>query len=488
MAKPVELQRQFARMERDLPRNALRDGSAWNLVDFIPSLDGELRGRGGWTNASNDIAATTATASYVIAGSYVNYADGAVLVCLDEDGEIYKIASGGTVTDVGSGRVTKQNPVLHRDKLIITGSTGALSPVKVTNSAGTLTNGNLGGSPPTAIYATVWNDYTVMANTTANNNRMWFSDPGDPEAWDTTNSYWDFSLPITGLASLRRTIFVFHDEAMSRLVGSAPPPDSDFDAADPLFHVGTPDARSIATTDDRVIWANPEGIYITDGSAKPASLTRLCGMQKYWRELLSSYSSSTWTLTGAVYQNYYFFCVMDGTTFKDAGMIDLDRQSWLRLSNVDARAMWPGQAQTDKLYFGRRGAARVGELSSIFQPLAAVKNDGDGDAVAPVLETPFYEGKKGDKAFRQLWLEYELTDYASDNPTLTVSYIKKVEGTSYTTLSGTAAESSASRFARWPLGFGAGGVAFKVQKANAGDVKLWALLADVHAREQSRLS
>lgn len=485
MAKFAELQRQFVRMERDLPRNALRDGSAWNLVDYLPNHDGALRGRGGWTNASNDIAAVTATAAYVAWGGYINWAAGPLLIAGDEDGKLYKIASDGTVTDVGQTRTSAQNPVLHRDKLVICDDDGTTAPKKVTNSAGTLTIGDLGGSPPAAIYSTLFEDRTVLGRSAANNNRIWFSDPGDPEGWDTTNSWWDFTSPITGLASLRRSILVFHDEAISRLVGSTPPPGSDFDAADPLFHVGCSDARSIATTDDRVIFANPEGVFITDGSAKPASLTRLCGMQKYWRELMSAYSSS-YTVVGAVFQNYYFFGVMDGATFKDAGMIDLDRLSWLRLSNVDARSMWTGEGATDRLYFGRRGAARVGELTTVFQPSASVKNDGDGDAVAPVLETAYYEGKKGEKAFRQFLLEYELTDYASDNPALTVSYVKKVEGTSYTALSGTATESTSSVTKRWPAGFSANGVAFKVAKANAGDVKLWSLETDVHAREQSR--
>jgi hypothetical protein len=485
MAKPVELQRQFARMERDLPRNALRDGSAWNIVDYIPSHDAALRGRGGWTNASNDIAATTATAAYVIGGIYANYTAGATLIAFDEDGRLYKIASNGTVTDVGASRVIGQNPIMHRDKVIVTDGSGANAPQKVTNSAGTLTIASLGGSPPSAFYSTLFEDRTVLARTTANNNRIWFSDPGDPEGWDTTNTWWDFTLPITGVTSLRRQILVFHDEAISRLVGSTPPPGSDFDAADPLFHVGCSDAKSIATTDDRVLFANPEGIFITDGSAKPANLALLCGMQKYWRELLSAYAS-TWTISGAVYQNHYFFCVMDGSTFKDAGMINLDRLSWLRLSNVDARAMWTGEAQTDKLYFGRRGAARVGELSSIFQPAAGVKNDGDGDAVAPVFESAYYEGKLGEKAFKTFLLGYELTDYATDNPTLSAGYIKTPEDTSYTALTGTAAENSKRGYKRWPLGFGADGIAFQVTKANAGDVKLWSLEADVHGREQSR--
>ena len=67
-----------------------------------------------------------------------------------------------------------------------------------------------------------------------------------------------------------------------------------------------------------------------------------------------------------------------------------------------------------------------------------------------------------------------------------MSYIKTPEATSYTALSGTLAETTKREFGRKQLGFSADGVAIKVAKSGAGDLKVFSLEADVHAREQSR--
>jgi hypothetical protein len=168
----------------------------------------------------------------------------------------------------------------------------------VTNAAGTLTVAALGGSPPQGQYAAVWGDYTLLANTTAQPQRLYFSDPGDPETWDTTNSFWDFTTPINGLATTRSFILAFHDGTMSRLRGTTPPPGSDFYNDDPIFNVGCTDARSIAVDGDRIVWANGEGIWVTDGSAKPANLAELCGRLSFWQETLVGYDKSSWTLAG----------------------------------------------------------------------------------------------------------------------------------------------------------------------------------------------
>lgn len=483
MASPNQLQRSWDKgVKRDFARNALPPNTAWNAVDLIPNLGAPLRERGGWTNASNDIAAVTATASYVIGGLNAPFLAGTKLLAIDEDGRLYSIASNGTVTDIGAAVAVSQNPVFHRDKAIIPAAGGSTAPKYYDGS----TLGNLGGSPPNAVYATVSTDRTVLGRTSANPNRIWFSDPGDPAGWDTTNVYWDFNDPVTGMAALRSAILVFHDSTISRLRGTTPPPDTDMISDDPMFNVGCTDARSIVTFGDRVIFANPEGIFITDGSAEPASLTDLCGMTTYWQELLSGYTTASWTLTAGVLRGYYFICVMDGTTFKDAAMIDMRRESWWRLSNVDARAMWGAEGAADELYFGRRGAARVGKLSPIFMPSSTVKNDGDGDAVAAVFESPFYEGKQGEKGWRRLYVGMELTDYASDNPTVAVSYVKTPEETSYTALTGSLAESTTRTTRKKDLGFAADGVAFKLTRANAGDFLLYSLEAEVQAREASR--
>jgi hypothetical protein len=127
----------------------------------------------------------------------------------------------------------------------------------------------------------------------------------------------------------------------------------------------------------------------------------------------------------------------------------------------------------------------VGKLSPIFMPTSTVKNDGDGTAVTGLVETPFYRGQGNTKGFRRLFVTHHLRDYASDNPTVAVSAIKTPEETSYTALS-SYSETTAEDRKPMALGFAARGVAFKLNRVNAGDWQLNRIEADVHSREGSR--
>jgi hypothetical protein len=164
------------------------------------------------------------------------------------------------------------------------------------------------------------------------------------------------------LASIRNAILIWSEGHVERLVGSTPPPGSDF-VFGPLFEEGTTDARSIAFWGDNVVFANPSGIFITDGSALD-DLTKACGMLSYWQTLLTSYTTS-YTFGAGVYGSTYVISVMDGASFIDAAMIDLQRRTWLRLSNLKAVTFW-SQTGPDELFFGLRSAARVGKFSTVF--------------------------------------------------------------------------------------------------------------------------
>ena len=486
MADVQTLQEEFSRaMRRDRARDQLPRNVAYNLVDWIPDLGAHLRKRGGWSYFSDDVAGTIAAATYVIAGLVAPFSAATKHLGVTEDNRLFTVnASNGDITDIGdvvAGTTMKQNPVFHRDKAIFPAGDGTTAPRYYDGS----TLGNLAGSPPAAIYATVYKDRTVLGRSSANKERLWFSDAGDPASWDTTNTYWDTSFPVTGLASLKNAILAFSEDGTEKLVGSTPPPDSDFFLAS-AFTEGTPDARSIAYWGDNVVFANPSGIFITDGSALD-DVTKAAGMLSYWQELLAGHTSS-WTLSAGVHQGYYVISVMDGSTFKDAAMIDLQRRTWLRVSNLKAVNFWASSAP-DELYFGLRSAARVGKFSTVFMPSASVKNDGDGTAVTPVYESPFFRSKGKQLSWKRVYLDYDIRDAASDNPTLTVSYVETPEATSYTTVGSAFAETSAQIPARRDLGQSNYGMGFRVVQTNASaDTRLSALRAEVHEREGSRIT
>lgn len=483
MGKPTTLQTSFSGgMRRDISRNRMQDGSLWNAVDYIIEDGAALRGRGGWSNAAS-VSSVTASATQIKAGIYAPFGTPQNL-CIADNGTLYKFTGVSSVTSVTACNQPKQNPVFHNNLVVIPSPDGSTAVQKYDGSA----VASLGGSPPAGQYATVYKDYTLLGATSATANRTWFSSVGDPNStWDVSaaGSWLQHSSPVRGYASLRNAVLVFHDATTTRIRGSIPPPDTDMTVDDPVFQVGIADARSIAYHGETAIWCATEGVFRSDGVALE-DLSRKGGMKSYWEDLLASYSS-TWTIAGGVLRDTYFICVMDGSTFKDAFAIDLTSYSWTRLSNVDALCFWQSVGILDELYWGRRGAGIVGSMASIWSPASGVKNDGDGDAVSPVLETPFYEGRPGLKQWVKGFVGIDVTDYASDNPTATVQAVWTPESISYETLA-TISETTAYSRERIDMNRRAHGVGFKLTRTGAGDTRVYSFEAEMYPLERSRVA
>lgn len=482
MANPAVLQDNFSQgMKRDFPREQLPPGSVWNLVDLIPqTLGAPLRKRGGYSYASNDISAVTATASYATSVKYCEFAAAAKLVIHDEDGRLYTATPGSlTVTDVGASLVPAQNPTFYRNKAIITDGANAPKSYDGTTLAA------LGATAPVAFYSTSYHDFGVLARTTANPNRVFFSDAGDPTVWDTTNSYIDANYAVTALAPLQSALLVFSKGHIERIRGSIPPPDTDM-VRETLFDVGVVDPWSVTVADDMCVFANPQGVYLTDG-ASLLDLTEKGGIKKYWQDTLASYTSS-YRLAGGRWRGHYVVTIMNGSTFVDCLICHIESRRWFRFNNIKASSYTSAPGVAEELYFGLRSAPRVGSFSSTFSPTSSVKADADTTSIIPVIETAFFKGSDGPKSWKWAYLTYDLRDAASDNPTITISYAVTPETSIYTVPTPTLAETTALDRGRIPLRFNAEGVAFKItQQHNSSDTRIYSLAVDVHAREQSRL-
>lgn len=481
MADVKELQSSFVRgMRQDEPRDQMIPGSAWNLLDLLVGVGAPLRKRGGWSDGSPDLSGIAGTPSYVQALSWIDFIAGGKLLVIDEDGRAFSVTADASGTDLGASGHTaiKQEPVQHDDKAIIV-SEGQAPRYW---DGGAQTTG-LSGSPPSATYATVYKDYTVMGRTSANPNRIFFSEPGNPNTtWDVTNSNIDVSQPISGLAALKSALLIFSNGQVERIRGVSPPPDSDM-ILEPLFEVGCLDARSICGYGDNIVFANALGVFITDGTSL-ADITYEGGMSRYWRELLSGWSS-TWRIAAGVFQNSLVVSVMDGTTFKDAFICDVPRRVWVRVSNLDA-VMFSRRTQgAEELYMGRRDTDRVARLSTIWTPSSSVKNDADGTAVVCTFESPFYQDEWKMRGWQHAYVTYYLADAASDNPVLALSAARSVSG-SYTQLGSNLAENTAEDRVRRKLGFSKRGMALKLVQTNASaDTRLHSIAVGATEREPS---
>lgn len=495
-------------MKRDWARNQLPSASLWNAQDVLLNYGAQVRERAGWAYQSQALSALSAGSTQVKGGVYAIFVISGTAtprnLAIDEDGALYDATTADTATSIGTALTVVQNPVFHGGTIrngqteltglvIIPDGTGAAEP-KVYDGS---TLATMSGTPPKAKYATVYKDYTVLANGTASGtlypNRLWFSPVGDPDcnaaaSWDLTDSWLDVSLPVKSVSATRNAILVFSDTQVARIRGSVPPPDEDMVVDDPIFTVGLYDPQSIAPYKDTVIWAGPEGIFRSDAVTLD-DLTKRGGMLSYWTSLTSS-ATSTWTFAGGIQRDTYFLSVMDGSTFKDAFAIDLQTLAWTRLTNIDALCMWNGQYGIgDELYWGRQGAPRVARLSTIYSVGSSTyKADGDGDAVTGVIETPFYPLGKGAglKRIRRVYPTYEITDYGSDNPTATVSYVLTPEETSYTT-AGTLSEATEQTRSRVEINKQGYGIGLKISRTNPGDFLFYGVEADSWEQEPSRL-
>lgn len=410
-------------------------------------------------------------ASYATAPFYADYSTGAKLISMDERGHLYEV--GPTTTDrstLGSAFVPVDRLVQVGDFVVVPANDGTTAPKKAYVSGGTLTSANVGGSPPAGKLTEDYYSRVVLAGSSANPRRIYFSPLPDPEAtWDTANAYIDAAHNVTGLCSLQGALLVFSSGYMERLSGYTPPPNSDMQIVI-VEGIGCADARSIAKYQGGCVFANLYGVYRTNGvtfdllTENPDGT----GIGTYWRSQLAAYSSSTWTIAGGVYGNYYLVSVMNGATLIDTLLCHVPSHRWTRLSNVKAIGFAEQFSGTTELHYADRSSNRVTALSGIFTKSAGVKNDANGTPVAGSLEYRMIGEGIGLKAYLDGRLTYDLGDAATDNPTLAIQVATGINADSYAAVSESPlAETTLATRKRFTVAKDAQAVNLKLVRANA---------------------
>lgn len=506
MANPSKLLGTYRlAMKRDGSRESMQDGSLWNIVNLLPEvMESRARKRGPYTYASPSLTADDTL--YAEAGIEAPYTDGTSVLTFLTDGRAFEVESATSNENIGIANNTR-NPVFYNNMVIVPDLDGTAAPSKITRSAGVHSITALSGSPPAGRYAVVFKDVVWLASPAASSDRIFFSVAGNPESWDTTTRWLDASNPITGMAALQNAVFVYSLGRTMRVRGSVPPPDTDFIVDDPIFDVGCTDNRSITNYRDKVIWANATGLYLSDGSALE-DLTRVCGMKSWWLEVMngdsgftvgeSSYTPSAWSIVTEVWGDYLFYSVMQGITLRDAGVIDMIRYSWMRLSNIDMVSAWPS-LYPEELYWGNRNAQRVSLMSTLFDPASTtiprkgasygdVWKDPNGTAILPIIETPFYMDNSLLKTLRRAFVTYDARAISSGNePSLTLSYILSPEATTYTAISPTLPKTTEITRVHRSINRPGRGVGFKLEQTTpSGETRLYDLELEAEEREGFR--
>lgn len=415
---------------RDAPRTAIPANGVYDSADFLLHQPGIAIKRGGTAYAGPVFGSGT----YAKGVAYAEFPAGAKLVAVGSDNHIFTVAAGST-TDVGGSTVA--GGIVDRPKLRVGGGfnylifpcgDGTTSPVKYDGSGAPAA---LGGSPPAGKFCEIYKTRLVLGGKSGNENRLYFSPTPDIGAtWDTTNSWIDCDHSITGIAALHNALLIFSQGHTERIIGSTPPPGSDMDRS-PLGDIGCTDARSIVVQEGNCLFANPRGVYLTNGAGF-ASLTTEGQVETYWQSLLSGYDPATWTIAAGILRSFYFVTITDNNGANVATlMCNVPRRAWWRLTNVQAQMFAQGVGKQDELYYADKGAARLVQMSGIFSPTGANKNDANGTAVTPMLETRGYGAGPGLKAFGDGHLTYDMRDAASDNPTLAIQIAAGAEATTY---------------------------------------------------------
>ncbi len=270
----------------------------------------------------------------------------------------------------------------------------------------------------------------VMANSSLYPSRIWFSPLLNVtrSGWDLANSWIDVDAPVTAIASLQHELLVFTQQNYYRLVGNAPPPDSDM-TLEPVSARGCSDARSITVWEGKCIYANPAGVFLTAG-VQPVSLME-DRIESYWQSLFDGYvgpldSGTNWSITtGVRAHRWLFVTVLNGTTLVTNLCCDLVKRAWTRIDTIDPLMYASSTGSEEDLVFVNQGNNRVYSMKGMFTPEGSGYDEGMTSAETPTAIEPLIETRPlavglGLKAFGDGELLYDLREPTGPPPSTKV--------------------------------------------------------------------
>ena len=490
-------------------------GKVYELTDWIPDLEqATVRQRGRWTYQSTD-----QMGNYVEGLVYAPYKAGHILLALVNT-DIRKVPypTAGASTSVGSIPVASwQNPVFHRDRVIIPISDGSSAARYVTYNGSSFT---VTSAPATALagrFATIWKDRLILACSDAEPSAVVASKPGDPTAAFDSLSKMFSSLPVTGLAGIRSALLVFHGGSVERIRGTVWPDSTLSDEEGDLIleslfdGAGCYDASSIAYWQENVIFANGNGIWITDGTLV-RNMTAQGGVLGRWRyeyQRAITADANFVVTPGGVYGDYYVCTIgltgsttdYDNITF----LIHIPSRSAFIWKNVDAQCYAttesvPRNAIPQQLLAGTTTRSnpslqRVINLTPCFEPdNTTSQTDANSVVVLPTITTPWFRMSKsaGLKRVRDVHVSYlasRPSDVDADVFDVKFSKVPDPDTSSSNWITaGQLRTNSTYRRNRVAINRPVEGLALKlVQLTDTKDARLYDISAWVYAEEATRL-
>lgn len=394
----------------DRARDRIPNGSVWECVDWIPEvLQAGARMRGAWLYQSD------ALPNEVDGMLYAPYKTGSRLLAAN-GADIRSVSMSSIAsTSIGTIPATKQNPVFHRNRVVVPANNGTSAARLITFDGTSFTLTDAPASALTGRFATVWKDRVVLGNKNLEPQQMAYSKPGDPTvAWDAI-SILNTSYDLTGLAAQRTQVLAFHASSVERARGTTPPDSTLSDPTgdlilDVLFdRAGCYDARSIANWNDNILFCDERGIHLTDG-AVVRNVAEQAGVLNLWRLSFERAGSPPLSAAAVVHRDYYIVTLRHTGLPPITFVAHIPTRRVFTLGNIDSTAYAFSVGSTERLWGTDGAVKKVTDLTPVFKPDSTVDQiDADGTPVLPVISTgwePLTRGS-GFKRVLDVFVSYE---------------------------------------------------------------------------------
>jgi hypothetical protein len=447
---------------QDRGRDDVPPGYVWSMLDFVPRISGAtLRGRGRWFNMTNAFA--SAPQSLV----WAPFTGGGKLIAVT-NGQAWEIPPGGGPggeTLIGTANQPfRSNPHFYRNKLYLPAS--GFVP-RVINSALAISSlSGVGAAVGEQIHS--FRDRLVSADL----DRLWFAQPGDPTIlWDGT-SFIDFDGKITGLKAMRNKLLVFHGNFVEQLTGTTPPdsalsnPTGDMSRDVMWEAAGCYDARSISGWQENVIFADERGVHLTDGGLV-RNMIEQGGMSRVWRTAFErGGGGEVDAVGGAVYGNIYICTVLMNDNASTTWVCDIPTRRWHRWTNIKARAHAVTVGNVERIFGTDTVTKKVISMENCLNPSVLQQVDGNGVNVLPVVETAWLRVSRrvGMRRFYDAFVSYLCADNIGGTTAdmVEVSYTSEPEDVVYEVI-GTLDETTVSKRRKLLFARRHEGIAFKIR-------------------------
>ncbi len=339
----------------DNNQSARPDASTLPLLNVHTNEVGEIVQRNGYTVYAGPLT----TSTYITGMFQYRKFNGNEfeIVCADNGStkHIWDISTPGSPSDIiGASTFTSDTLfsfAVVADTLIMTTDNND-TPL---SWSGTGNVASLGGSPPAGKFCSEFNNYAFLANTTANPERIYWSNLYSPTTWTGTD-FFRMNDAITGLGRSQDNLFIFTRKgaALSKYTGDSLTPFT-FDILD--TNIGTLSPHSIINAVNTIFWVgNDNHVYAMNGYI-PERITEI--IPTTISEMNSAAISKCIAVEQRELRQIWFFYPKDsGSNNNFVIAYDYINKQLFFYDNIDAKYAANFQASTGALqtFFGDRNS------------------------------------------------------------------------------------------------------------------------------------